>query len=427
MKNKSTEWNKEAHAHVIGALRSMLATEPFYAHLAFNLPWVQVPLKGDLISTDGVSVRYDPEKVMSLMASSLTEIQILTRGKDYTPILKAEFSDVILRNLLAATLTRIALRHPFRAERWGMKEEQKQVIASDSTIYNIVKASFGYFPSQANDNQISDSDTMVFEQIYDRVKLPPKPPQPEGGAGMTQPGQGSGEGSQPHSAFGNPMPGEGDNPAQGDLGEAEEDIKQAVEKAASRAREAGKMSPNLLAQLMKVGESKKDWREDLRIFLGGGEIPQQSWSKPNRRFIADDIYLPGNPKEGPGKVVLFIDTSGSVDDKLLSTYIAEVEKINVDLQPEEIWVVATDTRVQWVGNFSPYEQVTCKPLGRGGTDFTAAHKWLEASGINPKAVVWFTDLEVHNFGPQPPCETLWVVWPNGSTKAPPWGRRIDMV
>ena len=121
-----------------------------------------------------------------------------------------------------------------------------------------------------------------------------------------------------------------------------------------------------------------------------------------------------------------MDTSGSVDDKLLSRFMAEVEKINVDLQPEEIWVVATDTRIQWKEKFGPYDTVYCKPLGRGGTDFTEAFTWLQNSGIDPKAVVFFSDLCVSRFGPKPNCPVLWVLWPDGSDSPPPFGEVIKM-
>ena len=426
----SKEWNKEAHEHVFRALRGMLAKEPFYAHLAFNLPWVQKTLKDDLISTDGVSVLYDPDRVISLMAQDGPIAFAAYIGALDQPALAAQSADNILRSLLGATLTRIALRHPFRAERWGMPEEQKKAIASDSAIYSIVKSTFGDWPSKGMVERIKDSSSLVFEQIYDRVRLPPKPPQqPQrgpGGAGMSEPGDEKGEGSEPHSAFGNPMDGERD-PAGGDPTEQEENIKQAVERASKKAKDAGKLPGNLMAELEKTNASKKDWREELRVFLGGGQSKEQSWSKPSRRHIADDIYLPGMPPSGPGVVVLAIDTSGSVDDRLLSRFVAEINKVNEDLQPEEIHVVCCDTQVQWSECFGPYDSVVAKPLGRGGTRFSPVFQWVQKMGIQPKALLYFTDLECSDFGNKPDYPVLWVKWPDGSDRAPPWGQVINMV
>ena len=108
------QWNKEAHDHVFRALRAMLAKEPFYAHLAFNLPWVQKEMKNDVISTDGLSIIYDPEKVMALMKNGSDFGLEFTAffAKDNSPSnFYAKASD-IMRALQGATLTRVALRHP---------------------------------------------------------------------------------------------------------------------------------------------------------------------------------------------------------------------------------------------------------------------------------------------------------------------------
>ena len=423
------EWNKEAHDHVFSALREMLKWEPFYAHLAFNLPWVQKSLKNDIFSTDGASVVYDPDKIMALMSDPYSPLEFNSHiGARNQPEVMWALPEKIITALAAATLTRIALRHPFRAERWGMSNPERQDIASDSAIFHIVGDIFGRFPSKAHAERIKDASRMVFEQIYDRIKLPPTPPKPPaggvGGSGMSAPGSGADGGSKPHSAFGNPVDGEGDSEA--DTAEIEEGIKQAVERASKKAKEAGKLPGKLMAEIERVNATKKDWREELRMFLGGGQSKEQSWSKPSRRHIADDLYLPGMPPSGPGVVVLAIDTSGSVDDSLLSRFVAEINKVNEDLQPEEIHVVCCDTHVQWSECFGPYDSVIAKPLGRGGTRFSPVFEWVKKMGIEPKALLYFTDLECSDFGTKPDYPVRWVLWPDGSNRAPPFGEVIKM-
>ncbi|CAB4122468.1 VWA-like domain containing protein [uncultured Caudovirales phage] len=431
------QWDRTIHSKLSSVVRKMLRFEPFYGHLATAMLWKQDSTLEQMFSTDGTVVSYNPAMVDQYIpdwwvsfnrGAGLTKTawegeKFISPPHQPEPTMIVEDGSKVVRALLCAALTKVALRHPWRAETKGMQDKGRMMRASEAAIRSIVRSSMcsDEFPGATTRDLYRASDELGFEQLYDLDN--PTPPEEEGGggqgAGVAQPGEVDQEGARSFGGF------PSDDPTS-DSSEAEAEAQSKVGQAMRKAKEAGNMPGDLAREINKVNDSGKDWRNDLRKFLGGGSIPEQSWSRPNRRYIADDIYLPGNPKEGPGEIAVFVDTSGSVNEKLLAKFIAELGKINADLQPEKTHVAAIDTRIQWTEEFTAYEDVTCKPAGRGGTDFAPAFKWIEEKGVNIKAAIYFTDLECSSFGPKPDYPVLWIVWPGGSTRKPPFGDVIYM-
>jgi predicted metal-dependent peptidase len=220
----------------------------------------------------------------------------------------------------------------------------------------------------------------------------------------------------------------GEGQGQGEDEEDTEDkIREGVARAAQKARKAGNMPGQWEKMIDESWLSKKDWKDELRQFLGGGEQKEPSWSRPNRRYVHQGEYLPGPSKFGPGRIVLAIDVSGSVQGDLVEKFCAEVRKINIDLQPEAIDVMTCCTRIPWQEEFGPYDdvQIPKKAITGGGTAFSPVFRRVKEMGIAPKALVYFTDLECSDFGPKPDYPVLWVVWPGGANNAP-WGNIIHM-
>lgn len=186
-----------------------------------------------------------------------------------------------------------------------------------------------------------------------------------------------------------------------------------VAAALMSARRAGTDTDSIEEYIQASSPSDKDWRDEFRLFLGYGEEKLPDWSRPNRRYIHQDLYLPGQARHEVGVVVLAVDTSGSIDEGLLSKFMAEVNKVNQDCAPNEIHVISCDCRIQSHEVFGPYDIVEAKAVGRGGTAFSPVFRFIEKQGINPACVVYFTDLECYDFGDKPEYPVLWVKWPDG--------------
>jgi predicted metal-dependent peptidase len=162
--------------------------------------------------------------------------------------------------------------------------------------------------------------------------------------------------------------------------------------------------------------------------------------RPNRRFVAEGIYLPGRGKPSLGDVVVFVDTSGSVSDKLLSFFLGEVEGV-LKAHPARVFLVACDAEPWLVGEYdNAYDFPLEVPIkGRGGTDFRTGVKWIEDhSGAfcegeqymdeTPRIAIYLTD-GMGDYPKELPegLDMLWVLsknWEKGSPWYPPVGEVI---
>jgi predicted metal-dependent peptidase len=166
---------------------------------------------------------------------------------------------------------------------------------------------------------------------------------------------------------------------------------------------------------------KVDWRRVLREFvqeLCSGR-DESSWRKPNRRYLAQDVYLPSMQGVKMGALVVGFDTSGSCfGTDVMTAFAAEVAGIVEQVRPEKVIVVYWDTRVagHQVFEDGQFAVLSMKPQGGGGTRGEVLFDWLREQKIQAQAVVQLTDGEVGSFG-KSDWPTLWCIT-NKRIKAP---------
>ena len=113
----------------------------------------------------------------------------------------------------------------------------------------------------------------------------------------------------------------------------------------AKTRSWGNISNNLKSKCKKMIETKKiSWRAQLRRYLSRhvnepGRIQQNSWSKRNRRGLP----LPGIKKLS-NKVLVSVDTSGSISDCDIQKFFGQIEKIVKDFS--NLIIIEWDVRVQ---------------------------------------------------------------------------------
>jgi len=123
-------------------------------------------------------------------------------------------------------------------------------------------------------------------------------------------------------------------------------------------------------------------------------------------------------------IVIGVDTSGSVSNEELGMYAAEVNAAIDAVSPERVHVVYCDTKVQHTDTFEAGEQVTLEPHGGGGTRFSPVLDWIADRGIDPAALIYFTDLRSSDFGEDPEYPTLWMT--TDKTRTAPYGITIPI-
>ena len=123
-----------------------------------------------------------------------------------------------------------------------------------------------------------------------------------------------------------------------------------------------------------------------------------------------------------GRVVLGVDTSGSVGTKELNVFLSEVKALADELHPEAIdlmyWgssVVAHEVYAE--GMMDTLVQST-RPVGGGGTNPGCVIDKMRDLGITPECIIMLTDGRIGDWAAEWNAPVLWVVAGNPSATAP---------
>jgi len=246
------------------------------------------------------------------------------------------------------------------------------------------------------DAQYRDMDTaQVFHQVYDSI--------PEG-----DDGSGIGDGMDDHDWDG------AEQLSEEEKGDLEREVEEAIRQGVLVAGKLGSGGARDLEELLKP---QIDWRDVLREFISttcaGKDF--STWARPNRRFVSTGVYMPSGISEKVGELVIAIDTSGSIGQCELTTFLSEVKSVCDNVRPERIRLLYWDTRVCADETYDHAETDTLvqstKPAGGGGTDVSCVSEYMTEHKIDPQAVIVFTDGYVYDWGTWT-CPVLWAIYDN---------------
>ena len=256
---------------------------------------------------------------------------------------------------------------------------------------------------------------MTTKQVYDLLK-----DDAEQGKGMFGKGEGGDAGHDHHDWEG------AEELTAEEVKEVEKQIDQALRQGEIIR---GKMAGNQNRTIEGLLEPKVDWREQLREFVNATckNKDKTSWKRPSRRFIGQDIYMPSMIGETVGKLVIGIDTSGSIGANELKEFLSEVVGICDDVSPESVELIYWDYDVAGhetynIGDYAGLAETT-KPAGGGGTRVGSLNEYLKDKRITPEAIVVLTDGYVEeDWGGNWEAPTLWAITSKGLTS--PHGKSI---
>lgn len=189
----------------------------------------------------------------------------------------------------------------------------------------------------------------------------------------------------------------------------------------------GKMSMAMQRMFEEVLNPQVPWTDHLKgIFnrkVGNGSY---NWRRPDRRHIIRDLYMPSRSGNGAGHVVVWADTSGSISQKEMTHYLAELTAIVEDCCPKRLtvlWCDAAINRIDEVAEASDMAALSAEAygpnglegVGGGGTDVGPVFDWMAEQDERPEVFIGFTDGYV-SFPHTPPHETL-MIW--ASVASPP--------
>jgi predicted metal-dependent peptidase len=361
------------------AKTALILEHPFVGTIALSMPF-EFDESIRTAATNGKRIKFNPEFVDSLTDE---EVKFLVAHECFHPMLEHNFR-----------------RGERQGKRWNM--------AADYVINKLLTdESIGRMPKVGLlDANIYNAGHGTSEGIYNIL-----PEQDESG------GSGAGE---PGGPLDDCEDGDG-SPAEQQQQQAEWKVK--VAQAAQAAKMMGKMTANMQRLVDEVLQPKVDWREVMQRFLVKARTDQRSFARFNRRFIAQGLYLPSVSGEQMGEVCFAVDCSGSIDQKTVNQFAAEIKRVKEDLMPERIHVLYFDSEVSHVESYEQHDELDIKPHGGGGTDFAPVFDKIIELGINPVAIVFLTDLCCNSFGNQPDAPVLWVTTDPGTA---PFGEVVEM-
>lgn len=318
---------------------------------------------------------------------------------------------------------------------WAHLFKEDQRCAGAACDYVINQQLVDYDPSSSMIQMIecglidSDYRGMDTQQVYDILRKKKK----EKGKGR-KPGDGeTGDGGDDDGPSGFD---EHDFEGAQELGDEEKKVltRQIEDALRQGGMLAGKLGANADKQFDELVDPKVDWKEVFRQWcksVAAGR-DRSTWRKPNRRFLHNDIIMPSMESVTLGRIVVGIDTSGSIGMRELAEFYSELVAICTDVIPECVDLLYWDTKI---ASHEVYSQDmlgslvnTTKPKGGGGTDPDCIPAYIKKERMDPVCVVILTDGYIGR------CEenlwtglapTLWVVTQNKGW-TPPYGQAVNM-
>jgi predicted metal-dependent peptidase len=121
--------------------------------------------------------------------------------------------------------------------------------------------------------------------------------------------------------------------------------------------------------------------------------------------------------------VIVIDSSGSVDEELLNTFLGEVNFLMSLISNYQIELLVCDDKVHSHKTFYSGESLDVSLKGGGGTSFKPAFTFVEENFDDVKLLLYFTDLDGKFPSEVPNYDVKWV---SSQIKKIPFGSIIEL-
>ena len=297
------------------------------------------------------------------------------------------FSDKSRAQVLFAVLHEIGhyiLGHPVRR---GGRDPQGWNRAGDAYLNDDIREAF-----KGTVEWIDDIIDVYGARLRSAEELYEENPTGSGGSG----GSGSGaplgsdviEGDASGDA-GNPRP-----LSEGERREAEQKV---AEIAAAAAHVSDRMGYSPGGMRRAIGDlltPRVRWEDMLDEFLTARADDALTWTRPNRRFVSQELYLPSRYSEGRlGGVCVAIDVSGSISHRIMDAFVTETVELLTKFAPEWVKVIWWDS-VCLVADADIDNPETLKEqdvYGGGGTDYACVPPAISALPEQPDVVICLTD------------------------------------
>ena len=368
------------------AKTKLVLDHPFFGALAMRVDYVEDKSHATAW-TDGKLIGYNPDFIESLSLNQTV-------------------------GLLAHEVMHLAMKHQLRR---GDREFEIWQQACDLTINDILTdAGFELPPNGLHDASFADQAAeRIYDTLYKLAKQTdsgPQPPNPcDGGSDPNQAPAGSDPNGQAPT-WGEVRDAMAPDASEKELQQAEEDWDLAVANAYQSAKSIGNIPGNIARMVEEAKAKKVDWRDVLREFMEKNTCKDDyTWMVPNRRYASSEFIMPSLADgEDIPKIVVGVDTSGSVSSEELACYAAEIGSILEDFICD-FEVIYCDTKVRHVQHLS-HEDMPFKldARGGGGTKLGPVFEYIKEHSIEAEAIIFFSDMMCYDFGKDPGIPVIWL-------------------
>lgn len=395
---QATVQNPAEADRIVRARIQLLISQPWFGTLALNLKVVESTAVATM-ATDGTRLFYNPT---------------WTATQD----------DDVLVGTIAHEAMHCGLRHSYRCRGRDLPLWNRAV---DYAINPLLGASNLRLPAGALRDPAYDglpAETIYAQLVHDQQEqqdapegtdpdadpdAPAAPENADDGPDDLLPAPSAGTAAL--SDEGTPTPAPGASPVPGDPADdaemTEVDWEIVTNQATMVANKRGLTPADADRAFRETLAPRVNWREVLRQFIERTMPQDYSWAQPNRRYIAQGLYLPAVVKENCPRLAVALDTSGSISQTLLDTFAAELTAIMLEVRPAAIDVLSCDARIQSVETFTADDgAIVPHPKGGGGTAFQPVMDWIAEQDEAPAALIYLTDLA----GDSPTAPQVPVLW-----------------
>lgn len=190
---------------------------------------------------------------------------------------------------------------------------------------------------------------------------------------------------------------------------AKERLKKILKDSVKEANASGwgSLSQGIKEKILASLETTLDWKKVLRYFIKTSQKASKSSTvkRINRRYP----YLhPGRKTNRQARVAISVDQSGSVDDRMLASFFAELNKLS---EIASFTVIPFDSAVgeKDIYEWKKGQRHNCERYLSGGTDFDAPTDYVNDHDFDGHIIL--TDM----YAPKPKpskCQRMWMTTPS---------------
>jgi len=411
------------HDKIVKARTALILDAPFFGSMALRLvlkedEMLERPESKRTCWVDGVSFGYNPDYIEQLSFDELKgvlchEVMHLalghhTRRGERDVAQWNEAADYVINPIVVDAGLILPEAIPIRNEFRDKSAEQ---------VYGIL----------AKEKQEQESQNKQQDQQQGPGSGAQGPNGNQQGQGQGQPDQSDQNGSMTGEV--RDYPGDTDDGAsatQAEMDKQGQEWQIIATQAATQATKCGSMPGGAMEEIRILNQPKVDWRSALMRFVDQLDNVDWSFSKPNHRYADEDFIMPSLHSYKLPEIVVAIDTSGSVSSAELVQFASEIEEI-LNVHDTTLKVVYCDRQVRDTVTFSREDMpIKLDVKGRGGTAFSPLFEHVNKFDDPPTCVVYLTDLDCNDFGPEPDYPVLWVQTLGRINRETPFGEVINM-